>query len=308
MLHHCKKLCFSLSCLAVFAEAGFIHSTQAGDRRSEISAAMSGLEVKTPAKPRKLLVFSLTRGFKHASIGTGKLMMQVMAEKTGAFEAVVSDDLSNFEPENIKNFDAICFLNTTLEVFSPAKGTLAKMNEVDKKVATEQEIRLKKSLMAFIKSGKGFVGIHAASDTFYQWPEYGKMLGGYFGGHPWLANTPVSVKVENGQEKHTCCAHLQGENLEFKEEIYQFKAPYDPQKLHILLRLDPETMDLSVGKRSDNDYAVSWVKHHGKGRVFYCSLGHNHHIYKNAKVLQHYLCGIQWALGDLKIDVNIVTD
>ena len=305
MLNHCKKICFTLSFIAVFSETGLIESAQAGDRRSEITTAMSGLEVKKPIKPRKLLVFSLTRGFKHASIQTGKIMMPIMAEKTGAFEVIVSDDLSNFEPENIQKFDAICFLNTTLEVFTPAKGTLAKMSEADKKESAEQEARLKKSLMEFIKSGKGFVGIHAASDTFYQWPEYGEMLGGYFDGHPWRANTPVSVKVENGQEKHSCCAHLQGKNLEFKEEIYQFKAPYDPKKLHILLRLDPDKMDLSIGKRSDKDYAVSWVKHHGKGRVFYCSLGHNHHIYKNAKVLQHYLNGIQWALGDLEADSSI---
>lgn len=305
MFSHCKKFCLSLSLIAAFSEAGFIHSAQAGDRASEITAAMSGLEVKKSAKPRKLLVFSLTRGFKHASIKTGNLMMPIMGEKTGAFEAVVSNDLSNFEPENIKQFDAICFLNTTLEVFTPAKGTLAKMSDAEKKEATEQETRLKKSLMDFIKSGKGFVGIHAATDTFYQWPEYGEMIGGYFDGHPWRANTPVSVKVETGEEKHTCCAHLQGKNLEFKEEIYQFKAPYDPKKLHILLRLDPDKMDLSIGKRSDKDYAVSWVKHHGKGRVFYCSLGHNHHIYQNPQVLQHYLSGIQWALGDLKVDVDI---
>lgn len=159
--------------------------------------------------------------------------------------------------------------------------------------------------MNFIKSGKGFIGIHSATDTFYKWPEYGEMLGGYFDGHPWRANTPVSVKVENGQEKHTCCAHLDGKNLEFKEEIYQFKAPYDPKKLHVLLRLDPDKMDLTTGKRKDNDYAVSWVKMHEKGRVFYCSLGHNHHIYQNPKVLQHYLKGMQWALGDLEVNVNI---
>jgi len=307
MLQHYQKLYLSISSIVALSTLGLIDSAQAKDpnRRHEIEVAMNSLEVKTPAKPRTLLVFSLTRGFKHGSISTGKLMMQIMAEKTNAFEAVISDDLSNFEPENIKKFDAICFLNTTMEVFTPTKGSLAKMSEAEKKEVAEQEVRLKKSLMAFIKSGKGFVGIHAASDTFYLWPEYGDMLGGYFNGHPWRANTPVSIKVENGQEKHSCCAHLQGKNLEFKEEIYQFKAPYDPKKLHILLRLDPEKMDLSIGKRSDNDYAVSWVKHHGKGRVFYCSLGHNHHIYQNPQVLQHYLSGIQWALGDLDIDSSI---
>jgi len=279
-------------------------SVHAEDRGVAIGKALGGLDVKTPAKPRKMLVFSLTRGFKHKSIPTGNLMMQLMAEKTETFDVVVSNDLSNFEPEKIKDFDAICFLNTTLEVFSPAKGVFAKMSDLEKKEALNLENRLKKSLMEFIKSGKGFVGIHSATDTFYQWPEYGEMIGGYFNGHPWGAGSPVSVKVEDGQANHACCAHLDGKNLEFKEEIYQFKAPYDPKKLQVLLRLDPEKMDLNKGKRKDKDYPVSWVKHHGKGRVFYCSLGHNHHIYENPKVLQHYLKGMQWALGDLEIEVT----
>ncbi len=303
-----KKCYLSLTSLLVLTSTGFAEPSKDSDRRSKITEAISQLKVNQPAHPRKLLVFSLTRGYKHPSIQTGKLMMSIMGKKTGAFESVISDDLSNFEPENIKKFDAICFLNTTLEVFSPSKEMLEKMSDAEKKNSATQEARLKKSLMSFIKSGKGFVGIHAASDTFYEWPEYGKMLGAYFNGHPWNANTPVSVKVEKGEEKHICCAHLQGKNLEFKEEIYQFKAPYDPKKLHILLRLDPDKMDISRGKRSDKDYAVSWIKHYGKGRVFYCSLGHNHHIYQNQKVLQHYLRGIQWALGDLQADASVQSE
>lgn len=280
-------------------------SLLAADYDEAIGKALEGLQVEEPAKPRKMLVFSVTRGFRHASIGTGQTAMRLMGERTGAFEAVISDDLANFEPGTIDRFDAICFLNTTLEVFSPPKGALKKMSEEEKEAATAKELRLKKSLMGFIKGGKGFVGIHAATDTFYKWPEYGDMIGGYFNGHPWGAGTPVSVKVEDGQEQHACCAHLDGENLDFKEEIYQFKAPYDAKKLQVLLRLDPEKTDLSKGKRADKDYAVSWVKPCGEGRVFYCSLGHNHHIYSNPKVLQHYLKGMQWALGDVKFDVKV---
>ncbi|BDS08579.1 hypothetical protein NT6N_36190 [Oceaniferula spumae] len=270
-----------------------------------ISKALDGMVTEKPKEKRKLLVFSVTRGYRHSSIDIGKITMKLMGEKTGAFEAVVSDDLANFEPDKINDFDAICFLNTTMEVFSPAKKQFAKMNGEQKKEAQVREARLKKSLMEYIKSGKGFVGIHAATDTFYKWPEYGVMIGGYFDGHPWTSKTPVSIKVEDGQEQHSCCAHLDGKNLNFKEEIYQFKAPYDSKKVHMLLRLDPEQTDISKGKRADKDYGVSWVKPHGKGRVFYCSLGHNEHIYQNPKVLQHYLKGIQWALGDLEIDVKI---
>lgn len=271
-------------------------------RKARIAQTVRGLDATKPAVPRKLLVFSLTRGFKHASIPTGKVMMQLMGEKTGAFSAVVSDDLSHFEPENIKAYDAICFLNTTLEVFSPSEQALKKMSAAEIKEAAAREASLKKSLMDYIKGGKGFVGIHAATDTFYQWPEYGQMIGGYFDGHPWRSNTSVSVEVEEGKQQHACCAHLKGENLNLKEEIYQFKAPYDRSKVHVLLRLDPDKNDLSIGNREDRDYPVSWVKSHGQGRVFYCSLGHNHHIYENTQVLQHYLKGIQWALGDLSFE------
>ena len=281
-----------------------IGGAHAESRAEKIGTALEGIEVKKVAKPRKLLVFSVTRGYRHASISTGKIMMELMGERTKAFEAVISDDLANFEPGKIDQFDAICFLNTTHEVFSPAKGALAKMSEEEKKKVKVREERLKKSLMTFIKSGKGFVGIHAASDTFFKWPEYGEMIGGYFDGHPWNARDKVSIKVQDGEEQHPCCAHLEGKNLNFKEEIYQFKDPYDPRKLHMLLRLDPEQTDISRGKRADKDYGVSWVKHHGRGRVFYCSLGHNHHIYHNAKVLQHYLKGIQWALGDIQFEVK----
>ncbi|MGB0774869.1 MAG: ThuA domain-containing protein [Akkermansiaceae bacterium] len=300
-----KRVILLAAALGVVGSPAFAQDkTKKQSREETISKALDGLEVSKPTKVRKMLVFSLTKGFRHGSIPTGKTCMTLMGKKTGAFEAVISDDLIHFEPENISKFDAICFLNTTQSVFSLSKKELKGLSDDDKKRAAKREARLKKSLMDFIKSGKGFVGIHAASDTFYEWPEYGRMIGGYFDGHPWRSNTPVSVKVEDGEEKHACCAHFEGKNLNFKEEIYQFKAPYDPKKLHMLLRLDPEQTDISIGKRKDNDYGVSWIKHHGQGRVFYCSLGHNHHIYENPKVLQHYLKGIQWALGDINVEVK----
>ena len=288
----------------VFASA-VVGADKAGKWAEKVAEGVAGMKLEKPGKARKLLVCSVTRGYRHGSIPTGKIAMRLLGEKTGAFEAVISDDLANFEPGKIDQFDAICFLNTTQDVFKPAKNEWNKMNPEQRKAALAKEGRLQKSFIDYLKSGKGFIGIHAATDTYYSWSEYGDMIGGYFDGHPWNAGTPVSVMVEKGQEKHACCAHLEGGNLNFKEEIYQFKAPYDPKKLHMLLRLDPEQTDFSKGKRADKDYGVSWIKHHGQGRVFYCSLGHNDHIYTNPKVLQHYLKGIQWALGDLEVEVNI---
>lgn len=275
---------------AVFAIAAAPENEQAPAGAAEkIGDALPAEGYAEPADTRKLLVFSRTDGFRHRSIPTGKLALQKMGEKTGAFEAVISDDLANFEPGKIEQFDAIVFLNTTRNVLKGA----------------EDEKRLQDSLMKFVRSGKGFVGIHAATDTLYNWPAYGEMMNGYFNGHPWSAGTKVHIAIEEGKEDHPLTAMLGGEPLVFKEEIYQFKDPYDSSEVDMLLRLDPEKSDQVKGlKRDDNDYGVAWARHWGEGRVFYCSLGHNHDIYWHPKVLRHYLAGIQWALGDYEVDVS----
>ncbi len=272
----------------------------------KIAGALPDEPYAKPAEPRKLLVFSATNGFRHASIATGKLALVELGKKTGAFEAVVSDDLANFEAEALAGFDAVCFLSTTQNVFMPHPSEREKMSPEDMKAAEERDKRLKDNLMAYIKSGGGFVGIHAATDTFYEWEEYGRMINGYFDGHPWNADTPVSIQVEPGQEEHPLAAMFEGENLDFKEEIYQFRAPYDSKDVHMLLRLDTEKTNMSLPgiKREDGDFGVAWARPWEKGRVFYCSLGHNHEIYWHPKVLRHYLAGIQWAMGDLQAEIQ----
>lgn len=303
-----RQLPLLVSVLGLLSAVAFVAHSKDGKGKpltnvEKIRLALPENPVVEPEQKRKMLVFSLTRGFRHRSIPTGKLALQMLGEKTGAYEAVVSDDLSNFEADTIKQFDVICFFNTTKEVFMPAEKTWKKMTDEQKTEAKVRDLRLKNNLSQFVKSGGGFVGLHAASDTFYEWPEYGQMLGGYFDGHPWRFNTPVSIKVEEGKEKHPIVAGLEGESLNFKEEIYQLKEPYDSSKLDMLLRLDTEKSQMKVKgvKRTDQDFGVSWTKPYGEGRVFYCSLGHNDHIFWNAKVLGVYLAGIQWAAGDLKL-------
>lgn len=268
---------------------------------SQIQAALPEKSISEPAYERKILIFSVTHGYRHKSISTGQRALQLMGEKTGAYQAVLSNDLANFEKDKIQKFDTIVFLSTTGNVFRPKPKLFKEMGEDLQKEITAREKRLQKNLLDFIKSGKGFVGIHAASDTYYTWPEYGDMLGAYFDGHPWLSNNNVSIAVEKGQQDHPLVAHLNGESLNFKEDIYQFKEPYDSSTYDMLLRLDPEKSDKDVKgiKRKDNDFGVSWTKAYGCGRVFYSSLGHNDHIFYNDKVLLHFLSGIQYAIGDL---------
>lgn len=272
----------------------------------KITSALPSEPFAKPLKNRKLLVFSKTNGFRHASIATGKIALETMGEKTGAYSVVISDDLKNFEADTLKTFDSVCFLSTTLEVFSPKNDELKTLSDEEKKVASETETRLKANLMNYVKSGGGFVGIHAATDTFHQWPEYSRMINGRFDGHPWGSKTAVSIKVEPGQEKHPLVAMFDGENVDFPEEIYQLQDPYDSKSVHMLLRLDTEKSDMNVNgiKRTDNDFGVAWARHFEKGRVFYCSLGHNHEMYWHPKVLRHYLAGIQWAMGDYQVGVK----
>ncbi len=271
-----------------------------------IAAALPSEPYASPKEKRTVLVFSRTNGFRHASIATGKLALEELGKKTGAFDVVVSDDLGNFEASALAKFDAVCFLSTTQNVFAPNGEELKVMSDEDKKAAKEREERLKQNLMEYVKAGNGFIGIHAATDTFYEWEEYGQMINGYFDGHPWGSGTQVSIKVEPGQETHPLVAMFEGESVDFKEEIYQLKDPYDSKAVDMLLRLDPEKSDMNVQgiKRDDQDFGVAWIRNWEKGRVFYCSLGHNHEMYWHPKVIRHYLAGIQWALGDLEVEVK----
>ncbi len=290
----------------------------------KITAVMPDKAPATPKKPRKVLVYSKCSGFYHGSIPTGNKCMEIMAEKTGAFEAVVSDDLANFEADKLKEFDAIILNNTTGELLltgQPRKprepnakrikdagkleqakkryeADLAKWKaEVEKlKAQPDRGPELRENLMAWIKSGKGVVGIHAATDCSYKWKEYGEMMGGYFTGHPW--HMPVAVK--NDDPGNPINAIFDGNGFEVTDEIYQFaRGAYDRKNQRTILSLDMEKTQ-NKGKREDKDYAVSWVKKHGEGRIFYCSLGHRNEIFWNPAVLQHYLAGIQWAVGDLE--------
>ncbi len=266
-----------------------------GKNADKIAPSLPEKAFAKPKQKRKLLVFSRTTGFRHGSIPTGLTAVAMMGEKTGAFEAVISDDLANFESDKINQFDGILFLNTTGDPFL----------EKGKPGTQERSQRLQKNLQDFVKGGKGFAGFHSATDTLKpgggHTPEYSKMINGAFDGHPWGGGSSVSIAVEKGQEKHPIVAHLDGKNMDFKEEIYQLRDPYDSKAVHMLLRLDLDRSEKKNLKRTDRDYGVAWVRKWGDGRVFYCSLGHNDAMYWHPDVLKVYLGGIQYALGDFDV-------
>ncbi len=273
---------------------------------AKITAALPSAPSVKPAKPRKVLVNSISYGYYHTSIPYGQKAFEIMAEKTGAFEATVTDDISMFEPEKLKEFDAVIFNNTNREIF--LQEDYKKLPPEEYKKVAGRDQRLKKSLADFISSGKGLVVIHAGSNCLLEWPEFGDILGARFDNHPWESGSTVALKVEE-PEHPVAAAFKQQPIFKITDEIYQHKEPYSRENLRVLLSIDVgktyvKLDHVSWVHRKDNDFAISWVKSYGKGRVFYCALGHEHEIFWNPVILQHYLDGIQFAIGDLKADTT----
>ena len=280
------------------------------DQLANIQKALPAGPVAKPAKARKLLVYSRTRGFRHSSIAVGHETMKLLGEKTGAWTATGTEDPSFFEPSKLKEFDAVLMLNTTGPCFTtdpkewqnnPAKDELQKAD-------TARADRLMKSLLEFVENGGGLAGIHAATDTLGDDPRYFNLIGGTFDQHPWGSGDTVSVKVRDVDHPLTAPFKAGGPTFDVKDEIYQLKN-YDATNRHNLLGLylgDGTKTDMKKRgiKRTDGDFAVSWVRTQGKGRVFYCSLGHNEHIYWTPEMLNFYLGGLQFALGDNPVPVK----
>ena len=148
----------------------------------------------------------------------------------------------------------------------------------------------KTDFISAIKSGKGFIGVHNAADTFYEFPEYGRMIGGYFNGHPWTQEVIVIVE----DRTHPATRHLP-EKFKVKEEVYTFKD-WLRNKTRVLISLDSKSVDLSKGTRQDHDYALCWCHNYGKGRVFYTAFGHFKELWNEKWFRIHLLNGILWTM------------
>lgn len=249
---------------------------------AKVDEALPEKAPATPAKPRKLLVFYRTEGFVHGSIPTGNYALRRLGEKTGAYTATLANEMSAFDEASLFQYDAVLFNNSTqLKFEQPAH---------------------RENLLRFIREGRGMIGIHAASDNFATWPDAACLIGGQFDGHPWTAGGTWGIKNDEPDHPVNACFH--GKGFEIKDEIYQIKGCYARDRQRVLLSLDwndARNQNVKGVKREDKDFGITWLKQDGGGRVFYCSLGHNDHVYWDRAVLQHYLAGIQYALGDYKV-------
>ena len=259
-------------------------ANQSVDREKALTSAINSLTVQTPQKERTVLVYSRTCGFRHKSIPFGVHAITELGKRTSAFNVVATEDPAVFNSPDFMYYDGIIMLNTTGNDVIP-KGSA------------------RKNFERFLSQEKGLIGIHAATDCHRNWHTYLEAMGGLFDGHPWGANHTVSLYNEEPQ--HPICKHIHtGDTI--RDEIYQYRddTHFTREKLRILLSLNLHGKNMKVKgmKRKDHDYAVSWIRRYGKSRVFYSNLGHNKETYHNPMALQHFLNGIQYALGDLTAD------
>jgi type 1 glutamine amidotransferase len=228
----------------------------------------------------------------------GEEGLKAIGEASGAFQPVASDDLAMFAPENLKQFDAIVLNNASGPWITPTAQDMAK--EPLQKLggdAQAVEMVLRKNFLDFVENGGGVVCLHFAIAANRQWPEFKELVGGTFTGHPWTEEVGVTIE----EPEHPLMAAFGGKGFRIMDEIYEYGPPYNRANLRVLMSLDPAQTNMGVRwiKRQDNDFALTWVKSYGKGRIFNTSFGHMASLYSDPQVLQFYLDAIQFATGDL---------
>lgn len=221
---------------------------------------------------KKILVFCKTSAFHHASIAQGKIAIQKLGMEN-KFDVDTTTDAQTFSRENLKQYAAVVFLSTTGDVLN-----------AEQQQAFEQ----------YIQSGNGFVGIHAATDTEYDWPWYGNLVGAYFSSHP--AQQLATLNVVNS--KTIATRHLPQE-WKRKDEWYNFKwMTKDP--LTVLITIDENSYDAGPGKMGAQ-HPMSWYHAFDGGRSFYTELGHTDESYSDPLYLNHLLGGLEYAMGMKKM-------
>jgi type 1 glutamine amidotransferase len=277
-LHHqaCKRLLF-LSCLIALSTGVSAQTQQMGERNLPPPPHEKRIHLK------HVLVVSQTKGFEHDSVPDGMVAIYELGRDSGLWDTTLRTDTELItkkklerNAKNLDYFDALVFVSTTGEL--------------------DLDDSQKADMVSFIKEdGKGFVGIHAALDTNYKWPEYGEMIGGWFDQHPWMTfNAPIINEDPGFPAVH----HFPHAFVKY-DEIYQPKE-WSRDKVHVLLSLDPSKLNYENNPRihrTDHDFAVAWNKMYGKGRVFYSTLGHTEESWSDPDIRKMYFEAVKWVLG-----------
>ena len=212
-------------------------------------------------------------GNRHEVLPFSQETMKKIGEESGAITATGTEDVATVDWNDLSRWSAIAIC-TTGALPIPDAG--------------------RQNLLDWVRGGGAFIGIRNATDTLYQWEPYGELIGGYFNGHPW--HQVVGVLVED--HDHPATRNLP-DRFEIHDEIYTHRN-WSRENTHVLMRLDPESVDMSksVGKRDDGDVALAWCHPYGDGRVFYTALGHGMPTWTDERFHQHLLGGIRWAMKE----------
>jgi len=229
------------------------------------------------AAPKRVLYVTHSAGFRHDSIVVSRQVLQMLATRSEALEIVSTEDLSLISADSLRNFDVLFFFTS---------GELALSD------------RQKQDFLAFVRNGKGFGGVHSATDTLYAWAEYGDLVGGYFDGHPWAQE--VAIDIEDPD--HPATRHL-GASFRIAEEIYQFRS-FSRDRVRVLMTLDTRSVNLRAEgvNRTDGDFALAWCRNFGQGRVFYSALGHLDETWRDPRFQTTIWNALLWLAGDLPGD------
>jgi type 1 glutamine amidotransferase len=223
--------------------------------------------IATPANAATrdaILIYSGTTGYRHESIPAGIAAVTTIARKRGlAVEA--SEDPNVFSADHLKRFRAIVLLSCTTDPKNPASEWLTGSRRT--------------ALQQFVHRGGGILAIHAAADSHYHWPWYGKMIGGHFARHPSGTPTGIVRSLATGQTQRRT------------DEWYYFDD-YDPTS-HLLVTLDPQ----SIGEKDVNPNPMTWTRKVEGGRVFYTAMGHTKESYSEPWFLNQLAGGLDWVLG-----------
>ena len=299
-----------LFCSALFASAVEKTPAPAAKITPPTAAWKAKISQLAPAKPRvqpkaprKVLVCSLATGYCHQVIPHVQEVINSLAA-TGAFEVTHSDDVKLFDAASLKNFDAVILNNTCTK--NPARNlfidALAKRDDLTKEQKLARADELEKALMQFVAGGKGLMAVHGAVVFLNNSEDFSNMLGGSFLKHPkkqWITLNTVDPA-------HPLVKAFKGEPFIHFDEPYYFNKAYEHKNFRPLLEMDISSLDAKTQgvMKGDRRY-VSWIKKHGKGRVFYVSPSHQPESYESKRMLQYYLDGIQYVLGDLACDDTV---
>ena len=206
-----------------------------------------------------------TFGFRHDSIATARQVVANMAAQSRAFTVTATENVAELTADRFANIDVLMFALTTGELPLDASQ--------------------KSALIAFVNNGGGFIGTHSASDTLYEWPDYGRLVGAYFREHPWVQE--ATVTVEDGA--HPISSGL-GASFRLLEEYYTFRENPRPS-VHVLLSLNAASVNAS------GDFPLAWTQTIGRGRSYYTALGHFSETWTDARFQNQIVNAIRWVAG-----------